>query len=54
MGHPRGQSASRDTMRFITWGMTHDAVGEPPDVHHIADTIAHYADASAHTQAKSQ
>lgn len=26
-----------DTLRFIAWNMTHDAVGEPTGVHHLAD-----------------
>lgn len=26
-----------DSLRFIAWNMTHDAVGEPTGVHHLAD-----------------
>ena len=26
-----------DTLRFITWNMTHDTVGEPAGTHHLAD-----------------
>lgn len=26
-----------DTLRFITWNMTHNAIGEPTGTHHLAD-----------------
>lgn len=34
-----------DTLRFVTWGMLHDSVGEPTGTHHLADFFAAQAPA---------
>lgn len=36
-----------DTLRFVTWGMLNDSVGEPTGTHHLADFFAAQADTLA-------